>query len=512
MHPITRFFVIHRLIASTLLCLSTVSVSLAQLEKEDCDYLLKDVQINYNMGLLDDVLSSDLIDCLVSSNKRLLTRQDKVAAYRLFTESFLFMNQIDSASRQYEKLLLQDPLHRVTPNDKTASYDLIYLSNTYRKKPIFSLYGNIGVNYSRIKVLQPYSIDNSADKNYDATGSNIGVSGGLGFEIPVWEMTKPLPIDFDLVLEVNAVNRVYNYKDSLYLNVTQEDARFENPDESIRANITSEPLLYGSTTFIENQLWMDIPLMVKINWRSKKDREKASKVVPYVYVGMNNSFLLNAQLKDLRRSTIEESDLDAVNKTEEKQKHRIFSLNRKGEEGIPEPLRSGYNVSLLAGAGLKLRLERNYFFLDLRYNHFFLNNVNRKNRYSDIELLYSFAYVDSDFRTSNAAFTLGFAKSFYTPTKKRRYNDIVLRRRLDRMIRRKKAQASNTPNRDLRDQLNRNIRDLERRSGSSINRVKNGLNRNKQEIDKARGILKGGPDVNIKEPKINVQGPSIKIN
>ncbi|MCH2043161.1 MAG: hypothetical protein MK212_03410 [Saprospiraceae bacterium] len=510
MHALIRLFTAPSVFICTLFCLTITSSSQAQLSKEDCEYLLKDAQLNYDMGLLDDVLTSDLINCLESSEKKLLSKQDKIAAYRLYTESFLFMNEIDSANHQYEKLLGYNPLHRVTPNDKTASYDFIYLSNTYRKKPIFSVYGKMGVNYSRLQVFQYYSLDNTNDltKNYNTNRPTIGINGGLGFEIPLFEMKKPFPLDIELVVEANLANRAYSHRDSLYMNTTSTDARFDNSDSEISTAL-SDPLLYATTTFRESQMWIDAPIMLKANWRGKKQKETVNNVIPYIYVGVDNSFLLDANLVKIRRTTEQEVSLDGGNQTQEKQKHRVFFLDKKGaaEQGRSS-LRSFYNFSAVAGAGVKLRLERNYFFMDLRYNHFFLNNVNRENRYSDNELLYRFAYVDSDFRMSNLAFTLGFAKSFYTPSKKRKYNNVILQKRLDKMIKRRKVQASNTPDKELKDQMNRNIRDLERVKESSLNRVKSGLNKNKQELDKARHILKGGPDV----PKVKITGPSIQID
>lgn len=515
MHALIRLFTAPSVFVCTLFCLTIIPSSQAQLSKEDCEYMLKDAQLNYDMGLLDDVLTSDLINCLESSERNLLTKQDKIAAYRLYTESFLFMNEIDSANRQYKKLLGYNPLHMVTPNDKTASYDFIYLSNTYRKKPIFSIYGKVGVNYSRQQVFQYYSLDNTNDltKNYNPNRATIGMNGGIGFEIPIFEMNKPFPLDIELVVEANLANRAYAYSDSLYMNTSNTDARFNNSDASLSLDIGT-PLLYGSTSFRESQMWIDAPIMIKANWRGKKQKEKVNNVIPYIYVGVDNSFLLDANLVNVRRTTENELSLDGGNQSQEKQRHRIFFINKKkittdpAEDNKRYSLRSFYNFSAVAGAGIKLRLERNYFFMDLRYNHFFLNNVNRENRYSDNELLYRFAYVDSDFRMSNLAFTLGFAKSFYTPSKKRKYNNAILQKRLDKMIKRQKVQASNTPDKELKDQMNRNIRDLERTKESALNRVKSGLNNKKQELDKARHILKGGPDA----PNVKITGPSIKIN
>lgn len=445
---------------------------------KECETTLDDAKMYYNEGMLETVVSEDGIkDCL--NRKGALSREKRLEGYRLLTEAYLFKNDIDEADLHFKEVLRLNPLYRVDSTDPTASFDLIYLARTYRRKPIISTYAGVGANYSRINVLQWYGTDHASAGTNHTSYSNItvGFNGSVGIEVPVWR-------NFDFAMDVNFALRTYLYVDSLYSNAILTDAR-EN--EAITSVGPDQNLRYGEFNFRENQFWIDIPVMARYNFGEKK-------IIPYIYAGANANFLLKAGFLGIRRTTVEESDLNAGNQVEEILRIPITDFKEKDEDGnVYEfaSLRNRFNFSVVAGAGVKIRVGRDFIFADARYTRFFFNMVNDENRYSRPNLLYRFNYVDNDFLMDNVSLTVGFMKSFYTPKKKRAYDEAVMKLRFDRELLKQRQKLKTVTNRVLRDEINASIRNLEQQQRSVLNDVKWGRTTVEQSIQKAKELQKG---------------------
>lgn len=473
-----------RLIQSPiLLSMSFVLISMPLLQAQrqwdkGCESKLDDAKMYYESGLLEKVVGEDGVKTCLDS-KHSLSKEKRIEGYRLLTETNLYQNQIGMADENFKSVLRLDPLYRVDTTDPTASYDLIYLARTFRRKPMISVYGGAGVNYSRLEVLQTYGTDNTSDPHTDLNDIVVGFNGTVGMEIPVWR-------NFDFAMDVNFLLRTYKFLDSLYANVTITDARQNDEITSVDPDAA---LRYGAFSFRENQLWIDIPVMARYNFGEKK-------IIPYIYVGANANFMISAALNGVRRTTVEEADLNAGNQVEENVRIRISQYTDRPETQGGQAikylsLRNTFNFSLVAGAGVKIRVGRNFLFADLRYTRFFFNMANPENRYSRPELMYRFNYVSNDFKMDALSLNVGFMASFYKPTKKRAYDDKVLQFRLDKLLRDQRRKAKNVTDKALRNNLESSIKTLGREQRSIINDVKSGQRNVEQSIQKARDILKG---------------------
>lgn len=434
---------------------------LAQPNTQECELNLEDAKKSYQVGDLENV-ETKLSTCLASNVFK--ERKLKVDGYRLLTESFLFRNDAYRATNSFENLLRIDPLFDVDSTDKTASFDLIYLSRTYQRKPLISLYGSLGMNYSRLNVLEEYATDNTLSPSTDYRQFVAGYQGGLGIEVP-------LPYNLEVALEFNFSLRTYRYSDSIMVS-----SNLSNPSQS-DANVGTlgSPLLLANLSFKENQLWFDIPLLVRYTreWR---------KLIPYAYIGGASNILLSSRLTGIRRSTVQEEQSGGQTVGNENERINIT------EKGQPW-LRNQFNWSLIAGLGCKFRVDSDFLFFDIRYNRFLLNSVNRANRYSNTELLYRYAYVDSDFRIDNLAVTVGFIKSFYKPRKKRKYNPVLVERRFQRMIDKEKKNVAREGNTDAKREMNSLLNDMQRDFPSKVDDVRSGRAGNEVYKD-AKGQIK----------------------
>ncbi len=382
-------------------------------------------------------------------------------------------NRVRQADRVYRKLLEVDPLHVIDSTDEDNSWDLVYLSRTFSRMPIFTMYFGGGINFSLIEQLRNYGIDNSGlikpAESY-LNGFVVGGNGMIGFELP-------LIYNFELALEGNFSHRTFDFTDSLYISTNAP-----NPTLITTTSSDVDPsstIRYSKLTMRENQFWIDLNLLVKYNLEFKG-------LLPYIYVGGGPNFLVHANLSDVQRVTTTET-FGGGQVIQAPTKPIVLTAN-----GDQPTMRSMLNWSLVAGAGLKFRVGRNFIFVDLRYTRMFLNNIEMNNRYANKELLYKYAHVDNDFRNDNFMLTVGFTKAFYTPRKKRTYNPKVLDSQFDKWLERERNNIKRETDSELRSELNSTIKDLERQKPSLIEDVERGrvgtniLQDKKAEYDKLK--------------------------
>jgi hypothetical protein len=426
----------------TALCLSAAMPSLMFAQGKtttDCERDLDDAKQKYALGQLNTITTFLTEECLFSKK---LSRENKVQAFRLLTETSLFSNNLEQASDNFEQLLRYNPLFEVDSTDQWASYDLIYLSRTYRRNPVISWYGAVGMNYSKIETLQTYGGSNTVAPVTNLDEIVLGWNASTGIELPVYN-------NFDLLVEANFAQRTYRRIDQLFVVSAANNA----------GDGTVFP--FATLQFKEIQNWIDIPVIARYNYHWRK------KIIPYAYVGITPNFLLSAKLAGvIRRNEVDGrgggqvvgDDKTNVSLTPKK----VFT--NEGEEDpyktTSKSLRTTVNVSLVAGVGCKFRIAENFLFFDIRYNRFLLNAVNIDNRYTQKELLYRYGHVDNDFRIDNLALTFGYMRSFYKPRKKRLYDPDLAALLYDRSLnggKKKKGQS------DIRkitsDEINKEVKD-----------------------------------------------------
>ena len=74
-----------------------------------------------------------------------MSSEKRLEAFELITESYLYRNNIGAADKSFQEMLRIDPLYQPDmTGESQESYDLIYLSKTYSRRPIFSMYFGAG--------------------------------------------------------------------------------------------------------------------------------------------------------------------------------------------------------------------------------------------------------------------------------------------------------------------------------------------------------------------------------
>ncbi len=449
------------------------SLLLAQKGKSDpgdCSLKLDEAKLYYNRGQLDRVTAIE--ECAL--NPKSMSREKRIEALQLLTETYLYDNKIGKANKSFMKLLEANPLHEVDSANQENSWDLVYLSRTYSRRPIFSVYFGAGANLSLMQQLQNYGVDNTGDVKpaesyFDSKNIVIGLNGCIGAEIP-------LIYGFDLAIEGNFSYRTYAFTDSMYISTSSNNPTASGTSGEAPSNILNgsndrigQPLLYSTLNFKENQFWIDLPVMLKYNVTFKN-------ILPYVYAGGGPSFLLSANISGIERET--SGELTGGNQVvQPPTKPILLTAHTRaiagGEQAFPS-MRTSFNWIFVAGAGVKFRLGRNFLFIDARYTRMFLNNVNRANRYSNPDLLYRYGHVDNDFRTDNFALTVGFTKAFYQPRKKREFNPVSIDNKFDRWLEKERKNIKRETDEELKGELDAMVREAEKEKPSLIEDVERG--------------------------------------
>ena len=418
-----------------------------------------------------------------------MSTEKRLEAFQLITESYLYRDKVGAADNSFRQILKIDPLYEPdTIGDSYQSYDMIYLSKTFTRRPIFSMYFGGGANFSLIEQLENYGVDNTsglADSEGYLREIVVGANATVGFELP-------LLYNFDLTLDATFAYRTYSFGDSMYISATRA-----NPTSLTTSELRKEDLLlYSTLEFKENQFWIDIPLMLRYNVTKFKG------LLPYVYGGVAANFLLYADLTDVSRRTEPEgirAELGGQSTTSTS--IVISGAGEAGTDGYRPSLRTKVNVSFVAGAGIKFRLGRNFLYADFRYSRMFLNNVNLNNRYSNPELVYYHGHVDNDFRTDNFALTVGFIKSFYVPRKKHQYNPLIIDSKYSKFLEKERNYVKKETDEDLKRELTSTLKEFEQEQPSLIEDVQKGRTKGTKMLDTKKKELE---DIKNKRIKVEV--------
>ena len=132
------------------------------------------------------------------------------------------------------------------------------------------------------------------------------------------------------------------------------------------------------------------------------------RFIPYVYLGFGPQFILQANFDQLTRSIDEtlqsESDL---------------AVSRPRDISVIDQ-RNRWNYAINGGIGTLIKVGRDYFQFDIRYNNT-LRRINKggDTRLSNSELIYLYGYVDDDFRLSHIQFSLGYTLRHFDPLKEK---------------------------------------------------------------------------------------------
>ena len=322
--------------------------------QENCTSILEEAEELFDQGFIEDI-PDILDDCL----KKGFSPQEKMRAQKLIILSYLFDNRVNDAERVMLNFLRKNPEYKVKPTD--AAEFAALLSN-FRTIPVVSAGAFIGGNLSFPGMIGQYGPYNP---NAEA-GSYLS-----------------LPADFQLGAGLNIF-----LSNSLELNL---EGIF------IRNSFTWSNLQYGfaQINIIETHQRFEFPLSLSINLGGNRIR-------PYLRLGGSYGILMNA-VNNYKREFVNTGSA-------------YYSPLEAYNNDITER-RKDYSISLTGGGGIKYKIPRGHFYLDVRYFYSLTDLVIPDNRWKD-EMIYTYYTADNDFMLDYLALSAGLRYSFYKPKKR----------------------------------------------------------------------------------------------
>lgn len=328
-----------------------------------CSERLSIAEDSYEEGKLSGI--ADLLNkggCFVKGG---YTKEEQVSAYRLMALVSIFNDDEIGAEESVINLLIADPEHSASEDDPV---ELELLFEKYRSDPIFRIGVKLGTNFTFVNSMASYSAYSSSGGAQKEFNLKPGFVGEITGE---FNIIDNLDVLSGYQYSVNSYEVTYDAVERG--TVVGDDTEF-----TIRLN--------------ERLTSHKIPVLFRYHYDLKN-------ISPYVLVGTSFDYLASA----------------------------LYEGERKGSKEIPTPsennlknlnMRNTWNLSYLAGFGIKIRTNKvNFFVIEGRYSMGAFNIVNGENRYAASFLNYDQAHVDDDKSLNSFSLSLGYLYSIYNPKK-----------------------------------------------------------------------------------------------
>ena len=316
-------------------------------QQSDCAFKLEEAESLYESGVLDSIPTL-LREC----TKEGFDDEEMARAYKLLILTYLFEDYQEMAEFTMLKFLKKFPEYELKANDQV---EFTYLYNSYQTVPVFSIGVVGGMNYSFIRIIDPYYSGSADEYTGDYSVSGMGYQVGLQFE-------KYINEKINIDLGVSFVSRKFNYQ------ITQQD--------------------FTTIDYNESQSLISVPLTGTYDFKIKF-------LNPYIRVGFGLDYLIGATsgvkrtFSDGNQDDLTGPDIDVLDN------------------------RNALNYSVIIGGGVKLKIKKGYVLLDLKYNYGLNNIVSGDNRYDDSEKVFYYNYTDDNFSLNNFYLSVGYVFSFY---------------------------------------------------------------------------------------------------
>lgn len=298
------------------------------------------------------------------------TREQRERAYMLLTQTYLLLDDPFAAEQSYLALLKANPEFIADP--ARDPIDVVYLSKKFTATPIFSWYLNIGTNVSFITVLNSLSTVGGERQPKDySIRPGIQMGGGLEF----------------------------NYNDNL---VVVAELNYVNTSYKVRQVFDVQDKIET----IDRQNWFNVPVMLKY-------AVNHGTIRPYGYAGYSFNFLIKDVLTTKRENdgnftTAESPDLN-------------YTSHRKS-----------VNRSVILGGGVRYKVGLDFLFADVRLSAGNTNLVRPGTRHKNTEGVFTYGYVEDDFRMNNVFISVGFVHPLYKPRKLKKARTRSVQRDIDK--------------------------------------------------------------------------------
>jgi hypothetical protein len=331
------------------LCLILVAFGYTLMAQENCTAKLDSAKELFNAGQIEEIPA--LLDSCLRQG---FTKDEKIQAYLLLIQAYIFDSDRDKAEKVMNQFLKEFPDYKVQPSDPA---EFVELFKAFQIKPTWGIGVTSSANLSQVVVSQHFSTENLNSLNSKYYPDGVGFDAGAH------------------------INRYFRKNFWVSLDIQYSMENFKRKD-MLGGN--NEELNYTEKTG-----WFSAPIYLNLSIGRRR-------LSPYIYAGGEFGYLYVDKTYIIRRNLINTSIPNVVQKSTNNLKNR-------------EP----YNVWALGGAGLQYKALGGYFHFSLGYKYCLMPFVKNGNRYADNNLLYYYQYIDDDFRVNQFYCSLGFTKIFY---------------------------------------------------------------------------------------------------
>jgi hypothetical protein len=190
---------------------SLILVGLNLAAQNTCTDQLRLAQRRYDGGLLEDIPNM-LESCLA----RGFTQEEKMNAYKLLIQTYLFSDMPEKADEMMLRFLREFPEYRISVNDYR---EFVNLYKTYQTEPIMKIEASVIPNFSLISVSEFYGVE-------DLNTSTPEYTSRFGFGVEVNYLDN-LFGDFDGSIGISFSLKSIGYWNQLY-DFTDLSATYNN--------------------------------------------------------------------------------------------------------------------------------------------------------------------------------------------------------------------------------------------------------------------------------------------
>ncbi len=208
------------------LLISTLAIlaATAAYPQINCTEQLRQAERRYDEGLLE-VIPEMINSCIVSG----FTREEKINAYKLLIQTYLFSDKIINADETMYEFLREFPEYSITDVDPK---EFVNLYHTYQTDPVMKIEPYLGANYSMPFILENFGVSD-LNHNVPQYSSNFGFNAGVNLTDRIFDKIDG---SIGLSLHYSRVGYFSQLFDFTHLNGTYTDFYIGLP-VSMRYNI-----------------------------------------------------------------------------------------------------------------------------------------------------------------------------------------------------------------------------------------------------------------------------------
>ncbi len=289
------------------------------------------------------------------------SKSEKVEAYKILCLSYIYLEEPEKADEAMLNILRADPYFEI--NEAIDPAEFVALYRTFRTRPIYRIGAKLGVNASRPNVTESATaVELSEGSEYKFL---IGFQFGATADLPI---TKALTLHGDLLFQ---------------------QKRFQLDLIVDRGTVNGEKLL-NKFTGDERQTWLSLPVTIEYRLMEKKYN-------PYAAAGFAVDYLLGSSI------------------TSERSRENQTSIEEKSYDFKPD--RKSINFSVVAAAGVKVRMAGGFFVAEARFIYGLTNVSSKETAYANTQYALEQGYADSVYKLSSLVVTGSYIQNIFNPKK-----------------------------------------------------------------------------------------------